>query len=424
MAFTGYLQFGATELANSTRTVTYLQNGVRNTSLEVGTDDSWPLLPWLLGRDGEYTLPHLDDDCPWRDPVEPASAEFAGVWPMQITGLDADPVTREVIEAASDGGGVGPLRIPPRTVTVEALLLAKTPAGLQYGKGWLNSVLLQHEPQRLTFLASAPAVDGRMGQEHVMAVGMDEMRMLSSVSLTGQVEVEEDFSPWVEENRGATAARVSFELTAGVPWVWRLPQPLAEGLRPYEGERQSVVFDNGQPPEVEEVVGGVLHDPETSPAVVLPRPVTPAAALGLYPLESKRLPWVLAAGTLSRWFDTLPTVTVRTGPQVERAVRLQWVPGLVRDLGEDLSRRAVGEALVRYLPANSTLSLDAVTGRATVVTEEGRVLDATPVTTGRSGGPWRAPVLRPDETYTLVIDTEDTVHPDVAVQVDAMVRGH
>ena len=421
--YRGYLQLGQTELANSTRTVTYMRNGVRNTSTEVVTDDSWPLLPWLLGRESEWSLPSQDDDCPWYDATDPASAEFAGVWPMMVEGLDADPIEREVVEAATDGGGFGDRRTPPRTITVEALLIAQTPAGLKYGIGWLNSVLREHEPRDLTFLNSAPPVDPMMSSANVVDVAVGEMRMVSSVVLTSELTVDEQFSVWTAEGRGATSARVSFELTAGVPWVWRLPQTLVEDLRPFAGVPQSVIFDSATPPELVASSASILTDPEQSPLTTLPRPVTSAAALGMYPIESKRLVWELEVGTLSRWFDTLPTVIVRTGASAERAVRIQWVPGIVTDLDADLSRQAVGEALIRYIPARATLTLDAVTGDATAVTSDGRVLDATPVTTGRRGGPWRAPVLSSTQTYSLVIDVERDVDPEVSVQVDALVRG-
>lgn len=421
MPHRGYLRIGQTELANTRRTVSYLENGVRNVSTEVVTDDSWPMLPWYLGRDDEWTTPAEDDDCPWYDPTESASAEFAGVWLMRVDGLDADPTEREVIEAATDGGGFGPLRTPPRTIEVEALLLAQTPAGLQFGMGWLNSVLRDREPRALTFLASAPPFDAEMTPDDVVLLGLAETRMVSSVVLTGEITVEETTSPWVPENRGATMARVSFELTAGVPWVWRMPQSLVTGLQPYNGEPETVTFDNSDPPEMIAATGGVLHDPATSPMVTLPRPVTPAAALGLYPLESKRLLWQLDAGRLSPWFDAFPTITIRTGPQAERAVRVQWVEGVPQP-GADIPRIAIGEALIRYIPPSSTFTLDAVTGRAEVVTADGRMLDATPVTTGRQGGPWRAPQLHGDRTYTLVIDAMDTVHQQVVVDVAAMVR--
>ena len=421
--YRGYLQIGQTELANSTRVVSYMRNGIRNASTEIVTDDSWSMLPLMFGRESEWVTPAVDDDCPWYDATDSASAEFAGVWPMLVEGLDADPIEREVVEAATDGGGFGVARTPPRVITVEALLIAQTPAGLKYGIGWLNSVLREREPRELTFLNSAPPVDPMMSTEQVVELGMSEMRMVSSVALTSELTVDEQFSPWVAENRGATSARVSFELTAGVPWVWRLPQTLAHDLRPFNGVAQSVIFDSSTPPELVASSSNILTDPEQSSLTTLPRPVTPAAALGMYPIESKRLVWTLEVGTLSRWFDTLPTVIVRTGASAERAVRIQWVPGIVTDLDADLSRQAVGEALIRYIPARATFTLDAVTGDATAVTSDGRVLDGTAVTTGRMGGPWRAPVLSSTQTYSLVIDVERDVDPDVSVQVDALVRG-
>ena len=62
MPHRGYLRIGQTELANTRRTVSYLENGVRNVSTEVVTDDSWPMLPWYLGRDDEWVTPAEDDD--------------------------------------------------------------------------------------------------------------------------------------------------------------------------------------------------------------------------------------------------------------------------------------------------------------------------------------------------------------------------
>lgn len=424
--YRGFLQLGQVELANSNRTVRYMMNGVRNLSTEVVTDDSWSMMPWFLGREREWLTPAEDDDCPWIDPSESASLEFAGVWPMRVDGLDSTPLDREVVESATDGGGFGNVRTPTRTISVEALLIGSTPAGLQYGLGWLNSVLrgdvsggVPGEPRDLLFLASAPPVDPEMTVDQVALLGNAESRMVSSVVLTSPMEVDETLSPWVHEGRGATVARVTFELTAGVPWVWRMPQVLASGLRPFAGVEDSVVFDNT--PRSAGNGSDVLNDPSSPPLTALPRPVTPAAALGLYPLESKRLMWRLEAGVLSPWFEALPTITVETGARAERALRFQWVRGVPAP-GSDISEESIGEALVRYLPPRSTLTLDAVTGRSQVVTESGEVLNATPVTTGRHGGPWRAPVLSGRESYTLVIDAERSVSADVTVQVDAMVR--
>lgn len=429
--FRGWLQLGQTEIANSGRTIAYMKNGVRNLSTEIVTDDSWPMLPVWLDRESVWQRPELDDDCPWYDSTESASAEFAGVWPMSVEGADSTPVDREVVEGAIAGGGFGVLRTPPRTLTVEALVIASTPAGLRYGLGWLGSALRGEacedggEPRQLLFLDSAPPMDAQMDEAEVRAMADAEVRMLSQVVLTGEVTVDEMFSPWVHENRGATAARVTFELTAGVPWIWRMPMPLVSGLQPALGESQTVTFESadedGNFPSgcLEET--SVLTDPARAPLATLPRPLTPAAALSGMPLESRRLTWQLEAGRVPRWAETLATVTVRTGPVEERSIRLQWVQGGAAT-ARDISCNTVGEAMIGYVPANSTFTLDAVTGSAEVITSDGRRLDGTPVVTGRQGGPWRPPILRCSQPYTLVIDTDETVNPQVRIDVDAVVR--
>ena len=430
MAHRGYFQLGQTEIANTARTVAYMRNGVRNASTEVVTDDSWPMLAYFLGRDTDWQRPEVDHDCPWYDRTESASAEFAGVWVLRADGLDTTPLDRDVIEGAVAGGGFGVLRTPPREVEMEALVLGATPAGLHYGLGWLGSALRGDNcqdgggPRNLTFLEAAPGFDAQQTPEQVAVLGAAQSRMLAQVALTGPVQVDEWLSPWVAEQRGATVARVTFTLTAGSPWVWRTPTRLLTGLTPALGTAQSLTFENVGPGGVLadcDVDGGLLVDPAADPLVALPRPVSPAAAVGMQPLLSRRSRWQLDAGRLPRWAETVPTVRVHTGPQAERAVRIQWVQGNAVTQ-QDVTCGSVGEALIGYLPANSTLTLDAVTGDATVLTSDGRLLDATPVVTGRWGGPWRAPVLRCAQAYTLVVDTMQDVHTDVRVDVDGLVR--
>lgn len=424
------MQLGQTEIANTARTVAYMSNGVKNVTTDVITDDSWPLLAYFLGREENWVLPELDDDCPWYDRTESASAEFAGVWPLRVDGLDSTPLDREVIEAAVAGGGFGVDRTPPRRVEVEALVIGATPAGLRYGLGWLGSALRGDNcadgghPRNLLFLESAPPFDAQMTAEEAQLLGGAESRMLSQVAQTGALVVEETFSPWVAENRQPTIARVTFELTAGVPWIWRTPTRLVTGLQPATGAAQSLTFENVGPGGIFEDCATdfeLLVDPLTAPLASLPRPVSPAASVGMQPLQSRRITWTLDAGRLPRWAETIPNIVIRTGGQSERSIRVQWVEG-VTTTDVDITCNSVGEAMIGYIPANATFTLDAVTGEATVVTSDGRFLDATPVVTGRWGGPWRAPVLRCAQPYTLVVDTMQTVHPNVRVDVDGLVR--
>lgn len=431
MAYRGFLQLGQTEIANSRRTVQYMKNGVRNVTAEVVTDDSWPGTARFLGREDDYVLPELDDDCPWFDPRESASAEFAGVWPMNVEGLETTPLEREIVEGAVSGGAPGVERTPPRVIQVEAVLAARTPAGLRYGLQWLEAALradrgeASGRPRRLVFLDSAPAYDPLMSDEELLRLANPESRLIVDVVQTGELTVEEYFGVWGYEDRQATSARVSFELTAGVPWIWRNPTNLVGGIMLAGGVEQSLRFENvGEGGALERCDDGdneLLRDPETAPFVEVPRAVTPAAAVGMQPLQSRRSTWRLNAGRLPLWSDTVPSVSVNTGAKAERYIRVQWVRGVV-ETQDDVLCNAIGEAMVQYLPPRATLTLDALTGDARVITSEGQDLDATPVTTGRFGGPWRAPVLNGTETYTLVVDSLVDVAEDVSVSVDAYVR--
>lgn len=424
------MQLGQTEIANSRRVVRYMEHGVKNISAEVMTDDSWPGLATWLGREDDWILPELDEDCPWYDPSIPASAEFAGVWPMQVEGLDSTPLDRETIEGAVVGGSFGVDRIPPRVITVEAVLIARSPAGLRYGVEWLGSALRGSNcrdgggPRRLQFLNSAPAMDDRMTPENIQLAGNAESRMVVDVVQTGALEIEESFGTWALEGHQPTGVRVSFELTAGVPYIWRTPLSLASGLRPADGVERTLRFENvdeyGNLARCEGQLS-TLVDPEAAPLVDIARPVSVNALAGTKPLVSRRSSWVLEGGRLPLWAETVPSVIIESGSQAERSIRLQWVEGVV-DIDDDVTCQTIGEAMVGYVPPNSRMVLDALTGGATVITEDGLELNATPVVSGRWGGPWRPPVFACGNSYTLIIDSLVGVSGATRVSIDGYVR--
>ena len=424
------MQLGQTEIANSRRVVRYMEHGVKNISAEVMTDDSWPGLATWLGREDDWILPELDEDCPWYDPSIPASAEFAGVWPMQVEGLDSTPLDRETIEGAVVGGSFGVDRIPPRVITVEAVFIARSPSGLRYGVEWLGSALRGSNcrdgggPRRLQFLDSAPAMDDRMTPENIQLAGNAESRMVVDVVQTGALEIEESFGTWALEGHQPTGVRVSFELTAGVPYIWRTPLSLASGLRPADGVERTLRFENvdeyGNLARCEGQLS-TLVDPEAAPLVDIARPVSVNALAGTKPLVSRRSSWVLEGGRLPLWAETVPSVIIESGSQAERSIRLQWVEGVV-DIDDDVTCQTVGEAMVGYVPPNSRMVLDALTGGATVITEDGLELNATPVVSGRWGGPWRPPVFACGNSYTLIIDSLVGVSGATRVSIDGYVR--
>lgn len=121
----------------------------------VSYDDSWPgQRAWL--RDSLYR-PEL---APWYCAEIPESAEFGGVWLMQLDGLDSTPVERQITQAAGPGAVAGPNRDTSRTLTCDALLLACTNAGVEYGLKWLTNLLRKTaltDDTRLKYLTASPA---------------------------------------------------------------------------------------------------------------------------------------------------------------------------------------------------------------------------------------------------------------------------
>jgi len=130
---------------------------------------------------------------------------------------------------------------------------------------------------------------------------------------------------------------------------------------------------------------------------------------------------VLEGGRLPLWSETVPSVIIESGSQAERSIRLQWVEGVV-DIDDDVTCQTIGEAMVGYVPPNSRMVLDALTGGATVVTEDGLELNATPVVSGRWGGPWRPPVFACGNSYTLIIDSLVGVSSNTRISIDGYVR--
>lgn len=428
MAHRGWLRLGDTELANTRRTVTYWENVACNQSIELVKDDSWPELARYLQHD-DYTTP-LEDPAPWVNRDEPATGDFLGVWVMGLEGLDSAPLQRETVEAVGGGGGFTAPGWSIREIHVEAILLAATPVGLEYGLEWLNSSLVQDrceplgEGRQLHFLAAAPYMGWSPTDQEVRAAGVDQERWLNNVVCTQPVEVQERFGQWDKDPTQKIAARVSFTLSSGNPFVWKSRRSLVAPALMVDGEPRQVVFErvaeDGSWSGTCDDPNQPLVDPSLPAPAQLPRPVTPASAVGYQPFQSRHLELNVPARLVRPWETMLPTVTIQAGDKDERSVRIQWVRG--RDTS-DLGCESIGEAMVGYIPAGATLTLDGVTGRATVLMPgEAVERDATSVVTGRNGAPWRPATLRCGDEHTLVVQAPQDVDAGALVAAYGSVR--
>lgn len=185
----------------------------RNCRNVVDYDDSWPGLAAFLGD-----VIYRPEIAPWYSSRIPESAEFGGVWLMDVQGLDVPGIEREITELAGDGGAPGPARTPSREVTFDAVLLACTNAGLTYGLEWLTSILRatnKRTDATLRYLTAHPG--------HSTADPASLLREVHGVVLTAGPTIRDSINAGNKQNQQATAYRVSFTLTVTRPHAYSPP---------------------------------------------------------------------------------------------------------------------------------------------------------------------------------------------------------
>ena len=135
--FNGWLSFGGRELINAERTRRYVDNFAINLGLQDCED--CPDIQLAL-EDDIYESPALDD-APWYDPNVPESADFYGVWPLDIEGMEDS--TREVgfTEGITDGGSPGGERLASRPIRATGVLIGANQRAIVYGMKWLRNAM-------------------------------------------------------------------------------------------------------------------------------------------------------------------------------------------------------------------------------------------------------------------------------------------
>lgn len=183
----------------------------------INYDDSWDGLVEFL-HDTIYR-PEL---APWYSTRVPESGEFGGIWVLDIKGLDVSPVQLDITENSGDGGVAGPLRHGTRKVTFDALLLACTNAGLEYGKQWLTCQLAavnDADDGVLKYMVAHP------GYSAVDPATL--LREAHGVVMTQPPTVQDAINPGRRQNEQALMYRVEWELTITVPLVYLPSIPIS-----------------------------------------------------------------------------------------------------------------------------------------------------------------------------------------------------
>jgi hypothetical protein len=361
-------------------------------------DDSWDGL-------GDYLQEAIwrPELAPWYSTQIPESAEFGGIWLMDVKGLDVSTVDVQVTEVAGDGGIVQPPRDSSRKISFSALLVACTSAGLQYGLQWVTCQLRAANTAqgygKLRYLAAHPghsAVDPASLERTAYGVVMTQAPTVSSAFNAAKVEGQQ-----------ATVYLVSWELTMTIPRVYLAPVDVP------------VTWDSVTSTPIEWVHAtdcGVMRKgcdpnpklfstecvPVTLDTLNIPPPTCggcmPVCEIAEHIFEVPAFDWPL------RCRETAVTIAVKnTG---DTSLNLQ---GYFRrcNLPDDCDP-GIGGGMWPFqltgLPPTALLTLDAITGRPTSY-YHGRARQPVGIVGTPSGAPWMPTVMDRSLCWELVVIT-------------------
>lgn len=370
----------------------------------VSYDDTWPgLKQWL--DESLYRV----ELAPWFSTRIPESGEFAGLWMMDVRGLNTTAVEREIVQAVGNGGVAMPHRDLPRTLEFDALLVACTNAGLEYGLSWLTNTLRSTKDRSdsvLRFFKAHP--------EHTAADPDSLLREVRGVVYTGAPEITEAFAPTGQSHHQATMYRVRWTMgvtspyaylpttTISVDWEKITPKRVnwlhaADCEQPYTCLDMPVMFSAECPPE-------------EIPVVATPPPVCGGCMPVCTMLQHA---WVLP-GTEDAYRSAETAVGIEIINHARRPLSLQafW-----RVCGSDVRcENSLWPLQVAGLPGGVSLTLDSVSGQFWTNFDNRRWRPRGIVGTP-NGAPWRPVVLDRSECWELVVITPDQADFDVRISL-------
>lgn len=165
MTYPGYMALSnddgeSIELINAARVKAYTDNLAPTMGLR-GCEDCDGLEAAVGAPDG-YTTP-AGDNAPWYDPTDPETADFYGIYPLRVDGIDDSTRSIESAELSGDGSIVVNSRFSGKDIRVSGVAFAKDEAALYAGRSWLDSALNGTEDgrcfgDRLNVFSSCPPV--------------------------------------------------------------------------------------------------------------------------------------------------------------------------------------------------------------------------------------------------------------------------
>jgi hypothetical protein len=415
MPFRGWALLNGEELANSSRLISHMvpATPVRDDEvtpmmacaceIKIPYDDSWTGLQDAVGD-----APYVIENAPWYTPARPESAEFAGVWIMDIGGMDSVPVQREIQESICVGGVASRHRDTSRGITFSALVVACTNAGARYGLDWLNCVLRQSR--------RPGGVDLQYYRAHPEDTAADPLtlrRNMYGVVLTAAPTVVETAGHGQgDRHRQASIFRVEWEMAAANPYAYG--SAVATVVNWDTTEEESITWAHA--PDCEDSSScdlPTIYNADCLPPEVIIAPATIPSCGGCLPVCSiERRTWEMPT-QIGACDDTVITLRITNNAEDPLTVIMYWQP-----CGSTDRCDRVGSIQISGLATDQTVVADSVTGRPYIEFNNESHRQVGIVSTP-SGRPWSPTLLEsmmcwelvaeaaPGSDYTVTVETRD-----------------
>ncbi|WIX76015.1 hypothetical protein QRX50_31650 [Amycolatopsis carbonis] len=449
-----YLTFAGNEIANNTRTASYLVDSGAGGTLQ--GQCFCDTLPDAID-DAPYTTPELDP-APWYDESDPRSTGFAGLWIEKIDGLYNTPIERTITQRIGDGAVRGCLRAKDKTLTVTGWLFAQDECGADYGLVWLRSALLGSQcagcnGDDLCFLACCPSQIGCRGEgegEHGEGEGGGEddcdpvydtdvqLRTLKNSALVSGPDVVA-VAPGFHQGMCLEGARPVYQVTFQIstdPYMWRQPMSVVEA-QPWPLPTDDAVcnitwndLDECDPANPDCLPGsnvplrGCVADELCPPPPPPPRLPAASAACVCLPLTVVRQCIDIPSNKVPAWLDSALRIEVYSGeaPLRNLSVRV-WQNPQDKTAAELDECAALGTYYITYVPANSYLTIDGVTGKSTLRCPGFVQTNASTQVYGSGGGPLEHITLSCGVKHTICADVDTTyIDPLASLTISTITR--
>ena len=412
MAWDGYYQYAGQEFINIARTEAYATGTPWFKPGRTGTD-----LPAMLAE--TYVSPMVDN-APWTDPDNPASYEFWGLYPLDVAGIEDATVTSNTVESTGDGGVAGRVRRGTKTVVFNAMVLASSDCGADYGVRWLRALLNGSacgtlatqtcNGDDLCYLSCEPGYDHYGSGANPWDCLDDFKRNLRKVVFNN--------GPTVTSKRntsdGGAVWTVSFTGVAGSPYEFGEEKPVVTGFLSANTVFASGVTAIETPYLFTEFdcavqVYSPVYDP-LCPAIVVP-PDPPSVPLGCYtpPRNCFRRTVNIPNTMIPLWSDAVPLIKVNAVDADVRNLRLRFYADVNHDgLIEDDPCAYCGDIVISYIPEGGTMVFDASDQVVYVEAPGGFRRRADNLVFATDGTPFQWPTLSCGFAYIVAFDLPQT----------------